>query len=138
MENCIFCKIVTKESPCAEVYSGEHVLAFLDIGPIAPGHTLVIPKTHYSNLWDVPASLAAELFTSMQKIGGALMEATRATGMNVVMNNFPSAGQVVMHAHWHLIPRFDGDGLFQVAQQQYASREAMYDMAAAMQRALQP
>lgn len=137
MENCIFCKIVKGESPCAEVFSGERVLAFLDIGPIAPGHTLVVPKAHYLNLWEVPADLAAELLTSMQTVGRALMQATQATGMNVVMNNFSSAGQVVMHAHWHLIPRFEGDGLFQVEQQPYASREALYDMAAAMQQALE-
>ena len=136
MTNCIFCKIARKESPCAEVFTGKQVMAFLDIGPIARGHTLVIPKTHYSNLWEVPAAMADDLFQAMQIVGRALMQVTGATGMNVIMNNFASAGQVVMHAHWHLVPRFEGDGLFRVEQQDYASRETMYELAAAMQQAL--
>ena len=136
MQDCIFCKIVKKEIPCAEVYADERTLAFLDIGPIARGHTLIIPKAHYLNLWEVPGELAKDLLTTMQKVGRALMQTTKATGMNVVMNNYESAGQVVPHAHWHLIPRVEGDGLFPVVQQEYESREAMNDLAERMKQAM--
>ena len=136
MQDCIFCKIVKQEIPCAEVYADERTLAFLDIGPIARGHTLIIPKAHYLNLWEVPGELAKDLLATMQKVGRALMQTTKATGMNVVMNNYESAGQVVPHAHWHLIPRIEGDGLFPVVQQEYESREAMNELAERMQQAM--
>ncbi|MCF8105255.1 MAG: HIT family protein [Desulfohalobiaceae bacterium] len=136
MEDCIFCKIVKQEIPCADVYADDKILAFLDIGPIAVGHTLIIPRRHYPSLWEIPGDLAKDLLLAMQKVGRAMMEVTRATGMNVVMNNFGSAGQVVPHAHWHLIPRVEGDGLFQVAQKEYESREAMHDLARSMKQAL--
>ncbi len=136
MSDCIFCKIVAGEIPCAQVYSTKKVLAFLDIAPISKGHTLVIPKEHYENLWEVPPALGEEILLALQKIGKAIMEATGATGINVVMNNHPSAGQVVPHAHWHLIPRIEGDGLLRVVQGQYDSQEEMKNMAEAIKRGI--
>lgn len=136
MDDCIFCKIVKQEIPCAEVYADDTVLAFLDIGPIARGHTLIIPKAHYYSLWEVPAALAEDLLVIMQRVGRALLATSKAEGMNVVMNNFAAAGQVVPHAHWHLIPRFEGDGLFRVRQTEYESQEAMYALAQAMKQAV--
>ncbi len=136
MEDCIFCKIVRQEIPCAEVYADDRVLAFLDIGPIARGHTLISPKAHYLTLWEIPGELAEDLLVTMQKVGRALMETTQATGLNVVMNNFGPAGQVVPHAHWHLIPRVEGDGLFPVSQQEYESQESMHDLAKSMKQAI--
>jgi len=126
---CIFCKIVRGEIPCAEVYSDDSILAFLDIGPISKGHTLVIPKKHYNNLFDMPDDMGNHLLKVMQKVGSAIMKATGATGINVVMNNYPSAGQVIPHAHWHLIPRIEGDGLFKVKQGKYDSNDEMLTLA---------
>ncbi len=134
MSDCIFCKIVSGEIPCARVYSTDKVLAFLDIAPISKGHTLVIPREHYENLWEVPASLGEEILQALQKIGKAIMDATGATGINVVMNNHASAGQVVPHAHWHLIPRLEGDGLLKVVQKQYESEEEMKNIAEAIKK----
>lgn len=126
---CIFCKIVRGEIPCAEVYSDNNILAFLDIAPISKGHTLVIPKDHYENLFDMPEELGNHFLKVMKILGLAIMKTTGATGINVVMNNYSSAGQVVPHAHWHLVPRIEGDGLFRLKQNKYDSDEDMVTLA---------
>ena len=108
---CIFCKIVQGTIPCAEVYATDTVMAFLDIAPVSPGHALVIPRSHFPTLFEIPEDLGAELLRAMQAVGRALMDAVGATGLNVGMNNYEQAGQLVPHAHFHLIPRFAADGL---------------------------
>jgi len=138
MQDCLFCKIVRGEVPSAQVFSSEHVLAFLDIGPIHKGHTLVIPKTHYATLWELPATLGQEMQEALQKVGRAVVQATAADGLNVVMNNFRAAGQLVDHAHWHLVPRFTEDGLRWWPQQEYESSESMEAVAQAIRETLQP
>lgn len=129
MSDCIFCKIVNGEIPCAKVYEDENILAFLDIAPISKGHTLVIPKKHYNNLFEVPEDLGTAFIYALKKVGQGIMKATGATGINVVMNNFASAGQVVPHAHWHLIPRIEGDKLLRIKQGKYDSNEEMQQLA---------
>ena len=138
MQDCLFCKIVRGEIPSAQVFSSEYVLAFLDIGPIHKGHTLVIPKTHYATLWELPAALGQEMQEALQKVGRAVVQATAADGLNVVMNNFRAAGQLVDHAHWHLVPRFTEDGLRWWPQQEYESSESMEAVAQAIRETLQP
>jgi histidine triad (HIT) family protein len=135
--DCIFCKIVKGEIPCAKVYETDQVLAFLDIAPVAPGHALVIPKAHHATLFEVPEALSGPLLAAQQRVGRAIMAATGATGINVQMNNFASAGQVVFHAHLHLIPRRAGDGLALWPQTSYADNAAMSAMADAVRRALE-
>ena len=110
-DSCLFCRIVKGEIPGTRVYEDADVLAFLDINPIALGHTLVIPKGHYETLLDIPDELGAKMVPALARIGGAVMAATRADGFNCLQNNFAASGQVVFHSHWHVIPRFDGDGL---------------------------
>lgn len=110
MENCIFCKIITKEIPAEVVFENDNWLAFLDIKPINLGHTLLIPKAHHQDLFDLPANLLAETGGLIQKIGLAVKEGTGADGFNLGMNNGAAAGQLVPHAHFHLMPRFEGDG----------------------------
>ncbi len=129
MSDCIFCKIIDGEIPCAKVYEDEDILAFLDIAPISKGHTLVIPTKHYNNLFEIPEELGAKLIFAFKKVGQGIMKATGATGINVVMNNFASAGQVVPHAHWHLIPRIEGDNLFKITQGKYDSNDEMQKLA---------
>lgn len=129
MEECIFCKIVQGEIPCAKVYEDDTILSFLDIGPIQEGHTLVIPKEHYPSLLDVPDSLGSGLLQVLKSVGRAVMDATQAQGLNVIMNNFPAAGQIVPHAHWHLIPRYAKDGLKFWPQKSYTSNEDMLELA---------
>ena len=108
---CIFCKIIKGEVPCGKIYEDEHVLVFLDINPISKGHCLVVTKEHYETLLEIPEDESIYLFKALKKIGKALMKGLKADGFNIGMNNFSAAGQVVMHAHFHVIPRFKGDGL---------------------------
>lgn len=110
-ENCLFCRIIAGELPCARVYEDGHVLAFLDINPIARGHTLVTPKAHYPTLFEFPAEHGAALLSAMRLTAHALREELGFGGLNVVQNNFAPAGQVIFHCHWHLIPRYENDGL---------------------------
>lgn len=108
--DCIFCKIVGGEIPSYKVYEDDNVLAFLDITPVNPGHTLVIPKKHYDNLVDMPDEEAKELLVAAKKIAVAVMAGTGAKGFNLNLNNGAVSGQLVGHVHFHIVPRFEGDG----------------------------
>lgn len=113
--DCIFCKIIAGEIPDHKVYEDDLVAAFLDIGPLSRGHTLVIPKSHYERLEDLPDEDAAALGRALPKIARAIMEVTGAKSYNVLQNNGKEAGQEVFHVHYHIIPRYHdepaGDGL---------------------------
>lgn len=110
-EECIFCKIVHDEIPSSKVYNNDKVVAFLDVNPVNKGHVLIVPKDHYETLLDIPDNIVKELLVIAKKIGKSARKALKADGFNVGMNNFPAAGQVVFHAHLHVIPRFENDGL---------------------------
>ncbi len=110
-DTCLFCRIVKGELPSTRVYEDDDFLAFLDINPVSAGHTLLIPKGHYETLLDIPAGLGAKVVPQLARVGRAIMVAVKADGFNCLQNNFPASGQIVFHAHWHIIPRFDGDGL---------------------------
>lgn len=108
---CIFCKIVAVELPARVVYENESLLVFLDINPLADGHLLVLPKSHYAQLADMPSEESARIGAILPKLGRSLLEVTGAQGFNVLQNNGTVAGQVVSHVHFHLIPRIEGDSL---------------------------
>ena len=129
-EKCIFCLIASGDIPCATVYEDEEVLAFLDLSPVRPGHTLVIPKAHYRDMLEAPVSLAPAVFSALRKVGAAVMKATGATGFNIMQNNGLSAGQTMFHIHWHIIPRVEGDGLGVWEQGKYPDAETMQNVAA--------
>src|SRR3989338_6661310 len=111
MNSCVFCKILRGEIPGEIVSSSEHFVALKDAHPVVPGHILVIPKKHYVTLLDLPTTDAAEMLKFMQSVASQLLEKKKGDGFNLVMNNLPPAGQVVPHAHIHLIPRKEGDGI---------------------------
>ena len=111
MKDCIFCKIIKGEIPSSKVYENDKVFAFLDIGPIAKGHTLVIPKAHSNNIFDIPEEDLCELMKAVKMLSGVVKKATGAGGIVIGMNNEKVAGQEVPHAHIHIIPRKEGDGL---------------------------
>ena len=134
--DCIFCKIVKGEIPCAKLYEDEQTLAFLDIAPVAPGHALVIPKVHCSDLFALPDAFGPAWLAAQKRVGRAVMAALGATGLNVQQNNGQSAGQVVFHAHIHLIPRREGDGLALWPGAPYADAAAMAAVAASVRQAL--
>ncbi|SEN12159.1 histidine triad (HIT) family protein [Mesobacillus persicus] len=111
MSDCIFCKIINGEIPSAKVFENEHVYAFLDIGQVTKGHTLVIPKVHKENVYELTEEISTTLFKEVPKIANAIKEAYDPIGLNVLNNNGELAGQSVFHFHMHLIPRYgEGDG----------------------------
>lgn len=111
MHNCIFCKIVNKEISGEFVGESENFIALKDIKPRAQGHTLIIPKKHYMTLLDIPDAYGNELLEFTKKITNDLLDAHYGDGFNLMMNNLEVAGQVVMHAHIHIIPRKEDDGI---------------------------
>ena len=110
MSHCIFCKIINKELPVDIVYENEHVLAFLDIAPINKGHTLVIPKSHHSSITTPSNDEILHMMKVASQIGRALMKGCDYDGFNLHLANGNCAGQVVDHAHLHVIPRIGTDG----------------------------
>ena len=110
MSDCIFCNIVAGELPSYKVYEDEKTLAFLDRYPVAPGHTLVVPKAHSTNIFDIAKDDWVATCETARIVAGAVDAALGADGVNLMMNNREHAGQVVHHPHIHLIPRFKGDG----------------------------
>ncbi len=123
--NCIFCKIVKGEIPSSKVYEDKDTLAFLDIFPINKGHTLLIPKEHHEDLFDLPDNKLKEISSVLKKVSKAVLDSVKADGLNVGMNNKPAAGQIVFHAHFHIIPRYKNDGLKQWPQKKYESNAEM-------------
>ncbi|NLH40407.1 MAG: HIT family protein [Planctomycetes bacterium] len=111
MDGCVFCKVVAGEIPAAKVYEDDAVVAFLDIGPISDGHTLVIPRRHCTNVHECAPEVLSAVATRLGKIAKAVVEAMGADGYNVLVNNGSAAGQVVEHLHFHIIPRKTGDGV---------------------------
>ena len=107
--NCIFCKIVVGQIPCFKVYEDDTVLAFLDIGPLVKGHTLVIPKTHYVTVMDIPPEALGAINQRIPKITRAVLAVTGATACHVLVNNGTEAMQSVHHLHYHILPRSSGD-----------------------------
>lgn len=112
MSDCLFCKIINGDIPSTKVYEDEHVYAFMDIMPLTKGHTLLIPKQHCQDLFEMPEDVAANLYKAAPKVANAIKKAFNPAGMNTVNNNGAFAGQTVFHYHLHLIPRYDEtDGL---------------------------
>ncbi|MFH1225846.1 MAG: HIT family protein [bacterium] len=109
--DCIFCKIIKGEIPGHKVYEDDQVLAFLDITPVSKGHTLVVPKEHTDNLLTMSEEQIKQVFLAVQKIAKKIDEVLKPDGINLGMNNKPGAGQVIFHAHVHLMPRYANDGL---------------------------
>lgn len=110
MDDCLFCKIVAGEIPADKVYEDGEVLAFLDINPTNPGHTLVIPKEHYPDLAQTPSKVASSVMAVIPSLAKSVMKAVEAPAFNMGVNNGAQAGQMVFHTHFHIVPRFENDG----------------------------
>ena len=110
MVDCIFCQIISGGLPCAKIYEDERVISFLDINPVTPGHTLVVPKAHYDTLFDIASEDLVACVAVAQRVAGAVLKGTSAGGLNFFQNNFRPAGQLIDHIHFHLIPRRPHDG----------------------------
>jgi len=110
-DDCIFCKIVKGEIKSEIVKSSDSFIAIKDVNPVAEGHLLIISKKHYATLLDIPNNLGEELLRFEKEIASEILDKKYGDGFNVVMNNLEPAGQLVMHAHIHFIPRKEKDGI---------------------------
>ncbi|MCX6984451.1 MAG: HIT family protein [Lentisphaerae bacterium] len=110
MKNCVFCKIISGEIPSSKLYEDDLVFAFLDIAPINYGHLLVIPKEHHTSVATIPENVAGRMMTVGTKLGVAAKRILDLEGFNLHLADGACAGQVVMHAHLHVIPRGVEDG----------------------------
>lgn len=109
-DDCIFCKIANGEIPSKTLYEDERFRVILDLGPATKGHALILPKDHFSNLFELPDETAGEVMKLARRMAVQMKEKLHADGFNLVQNNGECAGQTVMHFHLHLIPRYEGDG----------------------------
>jgi len=110
-DDCIFCRIASGEIKSRKLYEDDNFIVIPDANPVSEGHCLIIPRKHYPTILDLPPSLGTEFISLAKKQGLRLIKEGKASGFNLVQNNFSSAGQVVKHVHFHIIPRKDKDGL---------------------------
>jgi histidine triad (HIT) family protein len=110
MSECIFCQIIQKQLPANVVYEDEQVVAFLSNRPVNEGHTLVVPKKHYGNIYEISEDETAYLFKIVKQVTLAVRDSVAAEGIRIVQNNGEAAGQVVFHLHVHVIPMKPQEG----------------------------
>ncbi len=112
--NCVFCKIIDGKIPAYKIYEDNDVLAFLDVNPVTYGHTLVVPKDHYVSFLSTPKDIMNKVMNVAQRIGQVQMEQLGAKGVNILINCYEAAGQVVKHFHVHVIPRYESTDGFKL------------------------
>ncbi|HXJ35937.1 MAG TPA: HIT family protein [Candidatus Eisenbacteria bacterium] len=108
--SCIFCRIVAGEIPAEIVARDEHSVAFLDITPLADGHTVVVPRSHVATIEEMTPADAEGLFRAVRRLAGPVRKAVRADGSTIGVNNGAATGQTIPHVHVHIVPRWPGDG----------------------------
>jgi diadenosine tetraphosphate (Ap4A) HIT family hydrolase len=135
-DECIFCRIVSKELPASIVHEDDEVMAFMDVGAATKGHTLVIPKKHVKTVFELDAGTASAVFTAATRISKALRKAVKCDGLNLLVANEEAAGQVVFHLHVHLIPRYAGDDFGMEFRYKNPPREELDETAAEIRDAM--
>jgi len=128
-ESCIFCKIVRKQVPASIIYEDESVVAFLDIRPLNMGHTLVIPKAHYVDIFETPETELSNVHKVSKRISIAVKKATHADGISIIQQNGKAAGQDICHTHVHVVPRFEGQKLLGFSELKEVERAKLDEMA---------
>ena len=108
--DCLFCKIIAGVIPAEKVYNDDNFIAFLDIKPVNLGHTLLVPKEHSRNIFDITDELLTHVGPVLKKLSRAVTEATNADGITIGWNNERAGGQLIFHSHLHIMPRFTDDG----------------------------
>lgn len=140
MSDCIFCKIINGDIPSAKVFENEHVLAFLDISQVSKGHTLVIPKVHKENVFELTNEQAKQIFEVVPSIANAIKKEFNPVGLNILQNNGEQAGQSVFHFHMHIIPRYgkgDGFGVVWKSHENQYSGQALQDIASKISKSIE-
>lgn len=128
MNDCIFCKLAKNEAPSKKVYEDNDVLAFLDINPASKGHTVVITKKHFENIYDVNENELNKMLGVVKALASRMKNQLKAEGVNVLQNNGRYAGQLVSHIHFHVIPRYENDNIFMKFPRMQVSEEEMKDV----------
>ncbi|WP_248908742.1 HIT family protein [Halocatena marina] len=111
MSECVFCDIADEQESASRLYEDGSTLAFLDAAPATPGHSLVVPLTHYETLTDMEPDLVASVFRTTQRVASAVESIVDPDGLNIIQSNGVAAGQDVFHAHVHIVPRYEADGI---------------------------
>jgi len=135
-ESCVFCRIVKKEAEASVVLEDDAVLAFLDIRPLNMGHTLVIPKAHYVDIFDTPQKQIGQVHEAAKQMALAVKRATKADGISIIQQNGKAAGQDIFHLHVHVVPRFEGKKLAAFSELEMVGREKLDAMAEEIRRFL--
>lgn len=130
----LFTNIIRREIPAEIVYEDDEVIAFLDINPVNQGHTLVVPKQEFVSLETIPTENIGPFFERVQKIARAVVSGVDAQGYNLIMNTGPASGQEIMHAHAHIIPRFDNDGYTHWKGDPYPTEQEKHNIANQIRR----
>jgi histidine triad (HIT) family protein len=128
-KSCIFCKIVHKQAPASIIYEDEKVMVFLDLRPLNMGHTLVIPKVHYIDIFDTPEKELTQVHKIAKKVTNAIKKATDADGISIIQQNGKAAGQDIFHLHVHIVPRFEGQKLLPFSELREVERDKLDAMA---------
>lgn len=137
MNSCIFCKIAQKKVPASHVYEDEQVLAFLDIRPLNEGHTLIIPKKHYENIFDIPIELNSYLHGITKQVALAVRKTVEADGISIIQQNGEAADQEIPHLHVHIIPRFKEQKMPSFAKTSEEEKEKLDEIATRIRKNLQ-
>lgn len=128
-ESCEFCRIVTKENAASIVFEDEKSMAFLDKRPVNDGHTLVIPKLHYENIYEIPDAEITHLYKIVKRVALAVKKSVKAEGISVTQHNGKAALQRVFHLHVHVIPRYEGQKFPRPDEIQEEGREKLEEIA---------
>lgn len=105
-DDCIFCKIAAGEIPSRKIYEDKDLIAIMDLSPTSKGHSLIIPKEHYTNIYDIDEEIAGKVMKTAKKLATKMTVALNCDGFNLLQNNGETAGQTMFHFHMHLIPRY--------------------------------
>ena len=134
MAHCTFCAIVAREQPAEIVYETDEVLAFMDALPMTPGHTLLVPKLHVRDLYELPAGQGEPLLAAASVLSRRMIGALSAQGVNVLNNNGFAADQSQFHLHFHVIPRYGNDRLLHPWERQFGHWPEIRAVAAQLRR----
>jgi diadenosine tetraphosphate (Ap4A) HIT family hydrolase len=127
--SCEFCRLVKKENEATIVFEDHRTMAFMDIRPVNDGHTLVIPKNHYENIYDVPEDEVANIYKVVKKVAGAIKRGVNPDGLSITQHNGRAAMQRVFHLHVHVIPRYAGQRFPRPDELSLANRERLEEVA---------
>lgn len=128
--DCIFCAIVEGRAPAEVVFEDEETMAFMDINPANPGHTLVVPKQHVRDIYELDEETAAAVMRTAVRVARAIKAVLQPEGMNLLQSNGRAGGQAVFHFHMHIVPRWYGDGLHLARPPVRRERQAIEEAAA--------